>query len=106
MIRGRRTRLGFHGVDGLPLFRFCDLVWAEIWDDCPPMGDHAQYHEIVTKLFIKCEDPAAITYKDHEGKVKRLGEGGSVSGASQSLKDEVDAMYEQARLLREAKADV
>lgn len=51
---------------------FCDLVWAEIWDDCPPMADHGTYHDIVTRLFLKGEPAHTITWKDAKGKTQRL----------------------------------
>lgn len=51
---------------------FLDVVWAEIYDDCPPMGDHAEYRRIVTELFVEGKQPNQITYKDAKGKTQRL----------------------------------
>lgn len=58
----------------MPLSDFCDLVWAEIWDDCAPMGDHGVYHMIVTRLIWKGEPAHTITWRDSNGKTHRLAE--------------------------------
>lgn len=57
VIRGRQGRQGFKD---LPLSTFLDMVWVEIYDDCSPMGDRHEYREIITKLFLKGEDPHNI----------------------------------------------
>lgn len=56
----------------MSLQTFCDIVWAEVWDDCPPMGDQTQYRDIMYRLFIKGDPPHTITYKDAKGKLRRL----------------------------------
>lgn len=56
----------------MSLSTLCDVIWAEIWDDCPALGDQTQYREIMVKLFIDGEDPANITWTDAEGKKHRL----------------------------------
>src|SRR5690606_34041387 len=70
-IRGRRIKAGLPGIRGLPLHEFLDLVWAEIWDDCPPLGDHAQYRSFVTQMFVEAKPYEAISYTDTEGKVHK-----------------------------------
>lgn len=56
----------------MSLSTFCDIVWAEIWDDCPPMGDQARYRDIMTRLFIDGDEPHDITWVDEKGKTHRL----------------------------------
>lgn len=58
----------------MTLSTFCDIVWAEIWDDCPALGDQAQYREVMVRLIIDGDDPATITWTDHAGKTRRLTE--------------------------------
>jgi hypothetical protein len=60
------------GFRHMTLQTFCDLVWLEVWNDCPPMGDHAQYREIVTKLFIEGKPAWEITYDGHDDKGKKV----------------------------------
>lgn len=67
-----RGRLGRDGFRGLSISSFLDLVWTEIWDDAPVMGDRAQHREIVHKLFIQGIPAWQITYKDHKGRLKHL----------------------------------
>lgn len=56
----------------MTLQTFCDLVWLELWNDCPPMGDHAQYREIITKLFIEGKPAWEITYDGVDAKGKKV----------------------------------
>lgn len=56
----------------MTLATFCDLVWAEIWEDCPAMGDQAQYRDIVTKLFIEGKPAWEITYDGYDDKGKKI----------------------------------
>lgn len=39
---------------------FCDLVWLEIWDDCPAMGDQPRYREIIQGVFYEGRDSAWV----------------------------------------------
>lgn len=75
----------------MTLQTFCDLVWLEIWEDCPPMGDHGQYRDIVTKIFLECKEPWEISYTTYDDKgkkvTKRLGPrpaAGAAPGSSQT----------------------
>lgn len=56
----------------MSLRTFCDLVWLEIWDDCPAMGDQATYRDIVTKLFVECKNPWEIFYDGYTDKGKKV----------------------------------
>lgn len=56
----------------MTLERFCDLVWLEIWDDCPPLGDQGQYRRIMSEYFIECKDPWNIIYETHDDKGKKV----------------------------------
>jgi hypothetical protein len=56
----------------MSLQTFCDLVWVEIHDDCSPMGDQAQWREIVTKLFIEGIPAWEITYEGFDDKGKKV----------------------------------
>jgi hypothetical protein len=88
----------------MTLSTFCDIVWAEIWDDCSPMGDQAKYRDIVYRLFIKGDDPATITYKDSKGKTRRLTDR-SPDITAPTPKDKLEAaraLYEQVRQAQEA----
>lgn len=87
----------------MTLSTFCDVVWAEIWDDCSPLGDQGKYREIVYRLFIKGDPPHEITYKDADGKTKSLasrkpGEGPAPTEMLSQARD----LLEQ---VRQAKAD-
>lgn len=104
VIRGRQGRLGIRGIT---FSSFLDIVWAEIWGDCPPMVDHATYHDIVTKLFIDGLPPNQITYKDAKGKIQRLstavGPDGNIKGNySKSAIQEARDMALQLKQAREA----
>lgn len=106
-IRGRRLRYGAPpGLKGLTLSDFCDLVWAEVLDDCPPMGDHAQYRDIVHKMFIEGLEPHDIWWTDHDGKSHRLTEPARKKGVSGRPSKEqfaaAAALQEQLRAAREA----
>ena len=41
----------------MSLSDFCDLVWLELWDDCPAMGDQTKYREAVVTIFVDGEEP-------------------------------------------------
>lgn len=63
------------------------------------MGDHAQYREIMTKLFIDGEEPSEIWYTDGEGKSHRLTEPQKRKVRGRPSKDLLDqARALQARL--------
>lgn len=84
----------------MSLSTFCDLVWTEIWDDCPAMGDQAQYRRVMTELFLDGKDPSDIYVTDSKGRKKPLGsasEPGSVATPA-------DAAAQLARLREEALA--
>lgn len=83
-------------------------MWAEIWDDCPPLGDHAQYRSFVTQMFVEAKPYEAISYTDSEGKVHKLGggsTGGSLKNAPASLRDQVAELKRKAEELRARKAE-
>jgi len=104
VIRGRQGRLGFRQ---LSLCTLLDIIWAEIYDDCSPMGDVHQYREVVSALYIEGRDPHDITYKDAKGKTRRLADAPASSGVrkgpSQSAHEAMRAMQERARELAEAR---
>lgn len=56
----------------MPLSVFLDIVWQEIYDDSAPMGDRAQYRDIVRKLYWEGVDPFYIWYEGADGKRHRL----------------------------------
>lgn len=89
----------------MPLETFCDIVWAEIWDDGPPMGDQAQYRSIVTQMFVECKDPSDIWYEttDAKGKKKRqrLAEPGKDASGRRDL-SALRALMEQAKAAAQA----
>ena len=58
MIRGRRIAQGLPGLRGLSLSSFCDLVWVELWDDCPAMGDQVKYRDALHAIFYEGKEPA------------------------------------------------
>lgn len=70
----------------MSLATFCDIVMAEIWDDCGAMADQVQYHSIVTQMFVEGKDPSDIWYEttDAKGKkkMKRLSEDAPRSGST------------------------
>ena len=37
----------------MTLSDFCDLVWMELWDDCPAMGDQVKYRESLMAIFYE-----------------------------------------------------
>lgn len=88
----------------MSLSTLLDIIWAEIYDDCPPLGDIHQYREVIQQLYIEGKDPHSITYTDAKGKTKRLATTPGHKGApTKSAREQVDAMWEQARKLAEAK---
>lgn len=88
----------------MSLSTFCDLVWAEIWDDAPPLGDQGLYRDIMIRLFIDGDEPHKITWTDSDGKTQRLtnqrGRGTS-RGPSKSALDEARALHQQLKAARE-----
>lgn len=87
----------------MTLETFCDLVWAEIWDDCPPLGDQARYRDIMTRLFIDGDDPEQITWVDDDGKTHRLSDGPRRPKGAKPSKQEMDqlaALQERIRQLK------
>jgi hypothetical protein len=82
---------------------FCDLVWSEIWDDCAPMGDQAQYREIVKQLFLDGKDPYEIWFEttDAKGKKKRQRLAQAPSRSSSGRRHDLQALRE---LMEQAQA--
>lgn len=100
VLKGRQGRAGFRNMT---LETFCDIVWAEIWDDCPPLGDQAQYRDIMVRLFIDGEEPRNITWKDAQGKTHRLTEPqpGRLGGKpNKATMDEARALHERLKAAR------
>lgn len=99
MIRGRQGRIG---LTGMSLSTFLDLVWTEIWDDCSPMADRAQYRRVMKELFLEGKDPHEVWYEtyDQKGKKvrKRLSDAPSEQGGAipRSALEEGRAMRERA----------
>lgn len=56
----------------MSLSDYCDIAWTEIWDDCPPMGDHGQYRGIIEKLFLLGLKAWEITYQTTDAKGKKV----------------------------------
>lgn len=76
-------------------------------DDCPPMGDHAQYREIMTKLFIDGDDPADVWWTDSDGKSHRLTEPQRSKVRGRPDKDQMDAaraLHAQIQAAKQATA--
>ncbi len=90
----------------MSLQTFCDIVWAEIWDDCPPMGDQSKYRDIMFRLIIKGESPHTITYKDAKGKIRRLAEPGEADLSRPLPKSQMDAARALAKQLVGSKEQV
>lgn len=86
----------------MTLETFCDLVWAEIWDDCPPLGDQARYRDIMVRLFIDGDEPDQITWVDDKGKTHRLSDTKAPSGGKASKADmaKLAEMHERIRQLK------
>lgn len=90
---------------------FLSVIWAEIYDDCPPMGDHAEYRRIVTELFIEGKPAHKITYKDAKGKTQRLADakpqiGQAVPKNTLSEARKIAEQLKQARLAAMAPSEV
>lgn len=85
----------------MSLSMFLDKVWVEIYDDCSPMGNRPEYREIVTKLFLKGEDPHNIWIGEGKNR-KRLG---STPRSKTSKADlaELRALQQQAIELAKAR---
>lgn len=84
----------------MTLQTFCDLVWLEIWDDCPPMGDQSQYRDIVTKLFIECKNAWEITYQGYDDKGKKVTKRLAtvpVAGSTGNAMADARALYERIK---------
>jgi hypothetical protein len=56
----------------MTLANFCDLVWLEVWDDCPALGDQHEYREIVHNLFFEGLEPGEIEVTDPDGNTRRI----------------------------------
>lgn len=87
----------------MSLSTFCDLVWAEIWDDCPPMGDQNLYRELMIRLIINGEDPEKITWVDSDGKTQRLSSGPARKGGRPAAA-EFDRLAELQERIKNIKA--
>lgn len=101
------------GINSLSVSDFCDLVWTEVWDDCPAMGDQHQYRDIMEKLFLQGMDPWNITYEttDKNGKkvTRTLGSAPAKGIGRTPPKTQVQQMNEwaeRAKMLREAKNEL
>jgi hypothetical protein len=85
----------------MPLDRFLDLVWLEIWDDCSAMGDRGQYRRVMKELFLEGKNPHEVWYETYDDKGKKIRkrldetppEGGAVP---KSALEEGRAMRERA----------
>lgn len=102
-----RGRQGRAGLRELPLSTLLDMIWAEIYDDCSPMGDQHQYREIVTALYIEGKDPHEVTYQDSKGRTRRLADAPARPGSRTprpSAIEEMRAMQERARQLADEHA--
>lgn len=97
VIRGRQGRAGLRGMS---LSTFCDLVWTEIWDDCPAMGDQQQYRRIMRELFLDGKDPSEIYVVDAKGKKRPLG----TAQEPGSIPTPTDAAAQLAKMREEALA--
>lgn len=88
----------------MALSTFCDIIWAEIWDDCSPMGNQSQYRDIMFRLFIKGDEPGSITYKDADGKLRNLAQRKPDISAPtpKDLFDEARRLHEQVMQAQEA----
>lgn len=86
----------------MPLDRFLDLVWVEIWDDCSAMADRGQYRRVMKQLFLDGTPPNEIWYEtfDEKGKKvrKRLSDAPTETGGTvpRSALEEGRAMRERA----------
>ena len=105
MIKGRLAKQG-QSLRGMPLETFCDIVWAEIWDDCSAMGDQSQYRSIVTQMFIEGKDPHDIWYEttDAKGKKKRK-RLASEPGRTADGKRDLQALRDLMQAAAEARAE-
>lgn len=56
----------------MPLDRFLDLVWVEIWDDCSAMSDRGQYRRVMKQLFLDGTPPNEIWYEGYDEKGKKV----------------------------------
>ena len=89
----------------MSLSTFCDLVWTEIWDDCPAMGDQGQYRRVMRELFLEGKDPSNIYITDSKGRKKPLGdpaEPGSVATPADAA-DQLAKMRQAALEAAEAR---
>ena len=100
VLRGRQGRAGFRAMS---LATWCDLTWAEIWDDCPPMGDRVRYRDIMVRVIIDGDDPVNITWVDEKGKTHRLSNESSRKGAAPSKQEfsQLAALQERIRIAQE-----
>jgi hypothetical protein len=87
----------------MSLATWCDLTWAEIWDDCPPMGDRVRYRDIMVRLIIDGDDPVNITWVDEKGKTHRLSNESRKPGQrpSQQQFSELASLQERIRIAQE-----
>lgn len=89
----------------MTLETFCDLVWAEIWDDCPALGDRTRYREIMERLFIDGDAPENITWVDDDGKTHRLSDGPKRPKGSKPTKDQMAQLAQLQERIRQAKVN-
>lgn len=77
------------------------MVWVEIYDDAPAMGDRYQYRQVMKELFIEGKDASEIYYTDSDGKRQPLSERPSDSNVvPQSAIEKMRAMRAEAEALR------
>lgn len=99
MVRGRQGRIG---LTGMSLSTFLDLVWTEIWDDAPSMGDRGQYRRVMKQLFLDgtaAHDIWYDTYDDKGKKIrKRLDDVPAETGGEipKSAKEQMEEMRQRA----------
>lgn len=81
----------------MSLSTFLDLVWTEIWDDAPEMGDKVTHRRIMKELFIDCKDPYNITYEVTEykhGKERKVTKRLADKPGGQATKSDLDQLRE------------
>lgn len=100
VIRARRIRLGLPGLRGVSLSEFCDLVWLELWDDAPQLGDRSEYRDLLVKLYLEGVEPGSLEVTGPDGKLRKIS--GPRSGVTPDLKKPLPGYAKDA--LAEARA--
>lgn len=89
----------------MTLETFCDLVWTEIYDDCPALGDRVRYRDIMERVFIDGDDPSQITWVDDDGKTHRLSDGPKRPKGAKPSKAEFGQLAALQERIRQVKAE-